>query len=76
METGAVSVAAPEADDSRVVAERQPRKSLTPASRLKDAIFGLSPMLSRVTGRYFPTLFRRGYAAERRRDPAPNDTAR
>ena len=38
MEAGAVPIAAPEADVSRIVAERQPRKPLTPASRLKEVI--------------------------------------
>jgi hypothetical protein len=46
MEAGAASIAAPEADGSRVVAEQQPRKSLTPASRLREAIFRSSPMLT------------------------------
>jgi hypothetical protein len=59
MEAGAVSIAAPAAEGSRVVAERQPRKSLTPGSLIRTPIFGSPLRLAGAASRYFPTLFRR-----------------
>ena len=59
MEPGAVSIAAPDAEGSRVVAARKLRKSLTPGSLTGLPIFGAPLRLAGAASRYFPTLFRR-----------------
>jgi hypothetical protein len=59
MAAGAVAMAGPDAEGSRVVAERQPRKSLTPGSLTGPPIFGSPLRLAGAASRYFPTLFRR-----------------
>ena len=59
METGAVAIAEPDVDDSRIVGMQQPRKPLTPRAQFGKPIFCSSPTPMSAASRYIPTLFRR-----------------